>query len=116
MGYNQGAYLGKGAWDNGGSSSAVPYVEADKSARTTAVFQGITGVINSASDFYQRLKYNAKPAAGGYGDPNVYYGGGVSYVPGESGEPTKLQISGVAGFTPLLLIGAVILFALFLKK
>jgi len=115
MGYNQGAYLGKGAWDSSPNESVQPYVEADKASRTTAIFQGITGVINSAGDFYKRLKYDARPAAGGYNDPNVYYGGGVSFRPGESGEPTKLAITGAAGFTPFLLIGAIVVLAFFLK-
>ena len=116
MGYNQGAYLGKGAFDDSATSSAKPYVEADKSSRTTAIFQGISGVLNSASDFYARLKYNAKPAYGSPNDPNVYYGGGFSWVPGQSGEPNKLQIAGIGGFAPILLLVVIVGMFFFLRK
>jgi len=97
-------------------TSAVPYVEADKSARTTAIFQGIAGVINSAGDFYQRIKFNPQPVAGRDGDPNVYWGGGVSYKPGESGEPTKLSFSGVGGISPIMLILIVVALFFLLRK
>jgi len=120
--YPQGPYIPNNYgfdinYPEASGSSARPYVEADKSARTTAIFQGISGLITSAGDFYQRIKYNPQPVAGRGGDPNVYWGGGISYKPGETGEPTKLAFTGMGGLSPmvLLLIGIAVLFFV-LKK
>jgi len=43
-------------------SSPVPAAEPDKTSRLQSIFQGITGVLTSASDVYTRLKYNPNPA------------------------------------------------------
>lgn len=113
-----GPYVSRGAYtDTAPTTNATPYIEQDKAARTTAIFQGIQGIITSAADYYQRIKYNARPAAGSPYDSNVYYGGGVSYIPGDSGEPTKLVASGPAGFTTIaLILGVIVLAFVLLRK
>jgi uncharacterized membrane protein len=122
MGYTpQGPYIpqnyGFDAYPDQNTSSAAPYVEPDKAARTSAIFQGISGLITSAGDFYQRIKYNPQTVPGRGGDANTYWGGGFSYTPGASGEPVKIGLTGQAGFSPLLIIGiAAIGLILFLRK
>jgi hypothetical protein len=94
--------------------TAQPYIEPDKSSKTTAIFQGISGLVTSAADFYSRIKYKPQPVAGRPGDPNIYYGGGVSYVPGQSGEPGKLAGSGFATISPMVLFAGVAVIGAFL--
>lgn len=107
--YGASAYGGAYTGEDEVLSSARPYVEQDKASRTTAIFEGITGTVNSLSDFYARIKYNAQPVYGAPAENNSFFGGGVSYVPGRSGEPTKLSFGGGAGPLILLALGAVVL-------
>lgn len=107
-----GSYSGAYTGDDAQFTGATPYVEQDKSSRTTAIFQGISGVLQSAGDFYQRIKYNVQPVPGGYGTSNAFWGGGVSYVPGRSGEPIKLAAGGSASPMLLIVVAAVVLIVL----
>jgi len=102
-------------------SMPAPYVEPDKSSKTTALFQGLQGLVTSAADFYQRIKYRPQPVAGRAGDPNLYWGGGGTVaIPGfgPSGEPLKLGGNVQGGISPVLLIGIVVIIAviIFLRK
>lgn len=62
--FNNNLDFGKG----GAYATPKPYIESDKSSRTAALWEGISGVIQTAAEAYRRIKYNPQP---------VPYGGGT---------------------------------------
>lgn len=91
-------------------SAVTPYVENDKSSRVSAIFEGISGTINSLGQAYQRIKFNPQPIGAFSSTAPPFYGA----------FPTQLDAQGLpVTFAPpvnktLLVIGAILLVVFFL--
>lgn len=113
--YGSGAYNANLANNVPGFSTAQPYVEQDKASRIGAIFEGVSGLLQTWGDVKARLKYqpqpvpsndNQAPFVTGYysnGEPMLGYAAPNSGLFG-GGNSKMLLLFGAA------IVGAVLLF------
>lgn len=88
----------------------VPVAEQDKLSRVEAIFNGLSGLLIDATDVYQRVRYNARPAMTTGGNEDTRFGE-VSPREGDQAAAFGFQglydstIRPIQPYLPLLLIG-----------
>lgn len=112
--YGSGSYAANLASAVPGFSTAQPYVEQDKSSRIGAIFEGVSGLLQTWGDVKARLKYapqpiptndNQAPFLTGYysnGEPMLGYAQANSGLFGGQNKPLLIAGAAILGLFLLM--------------